>query len=78
MSSFTPEVAYHYEDIFLIPQKTIVDSRKECNTSVQLGKYTFNLPIYASNMKSVVDKETCKFFAENEMFYTMHRFDIDQ
>jgi GMP reductase len=56
--------------------KTIVESRKECNTSVTLGKYKFDMPIYPSNMASVVDEETCKYFAQHNWFYTMHRFGI--
>ena len=69
---------YHYSDIYLLPKKTLVNSRKECDTSVTLGIHKFELPIYASNMKSVVDESSCSFFARNNMFYTMHRFDIDQ
>ena len=66
-----------YENIRLIPRKCIVDSREECDTKVKLGNYTFDLPIYPANMKSVVDIETCKFLAINNLFYTMHRFEID-
>jgi GMP reductase len=67
----------HYHNIHLIPQKSIVNSRKECDTSVKFGNYTFSMPICASNMKSVVNQETCLFFAQNNYFYIMHRFDID-
>lgn len=63
-----------YEDISLKPQKTTVNSRKECDTSVELGDEIFNLPVYPANMKSVVDTETCKFLARQNYFYTMHRF----
>lgn len=69
--------ALNYSDIFLKPQKCIVDSRKECDTSVQLGNRTFDMPIYPSNMKSVVDIDTCKYFAERNWFYTMHRFGVN-
>lgn len=66
-----------YNDIFLKPTKCIVNSRKECDTSVTLGNYKFDMPVYAANMKSVVDEDTCKFFASRNWFYTMHRFDVD-
>lgn len=66
-----------YADISLVPQKCMVDSRAECDTSVQFGKYTFDLPVYAANMKSVVDENTCIFLAKNKCFYTMHRFGVD-
>jgi GMP reductase len=68
---------YHYSDIFLVPKKTTVDSRKQCDTSVKFGNNTFKVPIYAANMKSVVDENTCEFFAKNNWFYTMHRFNVD-
>lgn len=76
--SFTPKVEYNYSDIYLVPQKTIVDSRKDCDTSIKFGNFTFDMPVCASNMKSVVDEETCEFFARKNWFYVMHRFDIDQ
>jgi len=69
--------AYGYRDIQLIPQKCVVGTRTECDTKIRLGKMTFDLPVYASNMKSVVNEHTCKFFAKNNMFYTMHRFGVD-
>jgi len=68
---------FHYSDIHLIPQKTIVESRKDCNTEVELGKYKFAMPVYAANMKSVINNRTCDFFCENKWFYTMHRFEVD-
>jgi len=66
-----------YQNLFLKPKKCIVDSRKECDTTVKLGNGIFEMPIYPSNMKSVVDINTCKFFAKNGWFYTMHRFGVD-
>jgi len=67
----------NYADIYLVPKKTVVDSRKECDTSVVLGARQFVMPVYPSNMKSVVDAETCEFFARRGWFYTMHRFNVD-
>lgn len=68
---------YNYSDVYLLPKKTIVDSRSECDVSVQLGNFKFSLPIVAANMKSVVDIETCKYFSSKNMFYVMHRFGIN-
>jgi len=75
MSRFKRE--YNYSDIYLIPRKTIVESRKECNTSVVLGNHRFDMPIYAANMKSVVNESTCEYFAKYNWFYTMHRFNVN-
>lgn len=68
---------FNYADISLIPQKTIVNSRKECVTSVQFGPHRFVMPVYPANMKSVVNESTCEFFARQGWFYTMHRFGVD-
>ncbi len=67
----------NYSDIYLLPRKILVDSRKNCDTSVKLGERVFDLPIYAANMKSVVNENTCEFFAAKNLFYTMHRFNTD-
>ncbi len=71
------EQALSYRDIFLEPRKCIVDSRSECQTSVKLGDRSFGMPIYPSNMKSVVHEETCIYLAQKSMFYTMHRFGVN-
>lgn len=65
---------YNYENIFLIPKMSIVNSRQECNCSVKFGDYYFNNPVIPANMASVVDTNTCLFLCENNMFYIMHRF----
>ena len=68
---------YNYSDIFLVPKKTIVGSRSECDTSVQFGPKKFIMPVVPANMKSVVNTETCKFLAKKGWFYVMHRFNVD-
>lgn len=70
-------VELNYKDVYLVPQKSIVDSRKECDTSVKIGKKTFVSPVYPANMKSVVNEKTCLYLAKKGWFYTMHRFDVD-
>jgi GMP reductase len=68
---------YSYEEIGILPKKCAVESRNECDITVSLGQSTFNSPVIAANMKSVVDIETCKFLAKRNWFYIMHRFGID-
>lgn len=67
--------AFDYEDIQLIPNKCIVNSRSECDTSVTLGKHTFRMPVVPANMQTIVDEKIATFLAENNYFYIMHRFD---
>ncbi|CAI3296257.1 GMP reductase [Enterococcus cecorum] len=66
---------FDYEDIQLIPNKCIVNSRSECDTSVTLGKHTFRMPVVPANMQTIIDDKIAEFLAENGYFYIMHRFD---
>jgi len=68
---------FDYKNIRIVPKKCIVNSRKECDTSVEFGGKVFDMPVYPANMKSVVNFDTCEFFARKNWFYTMHRFDVD-
>lgn len=68
---------FDYDNILLLPRKCVVESRSECNASVELGRRTFRLPVVPANMKTVLDEKICKFLAQHGYFYVMHRFDID-
>lgn len=67
---------YNYDDVYMKPQKCIVNSRSECDISVKFGWHKFSNPVLAANMKSVVDFDTCRYLATKGMFYIMHRFGI--
>lgn len=69
---------FDYEDIQLIPNKCIVNSRSECDTTVQLGKFSFKMPVVPANMQTIIDESIAEFLAENGYFYIMHRFYEDQ
>lgn len=66
---------FDYEDIQLIPNKCIVNSRSECDTSIKFGPRTFKLPVVPANMQTVMNEELAQWFAQNDYFYIMHRFD---
>ena len=68
------ENVFDYEDIQLIPNKCIVNSRSECDTTVTLGGHTFKLPVVPANMQTIMDEKNSIFLAENGYFYIMHRF----
>ncbi len=65
---------FDYEDIQLIPQMCIVNSRSECDTSIKFGKHEFKMPIVPANMETILDEELSIWLAENGYFYVMHRF----
>lgn len=66
---------FDYEDIQLVPNKCIVSSRSECDTSIQFGPRTFKIPVVPANMQTVINEELAVWFAQNDYFYIMHRFD---
>jgi len=68
---------FDYDNILLLPRKCRVESRSECDASVELGGRSFRLPVVPANMKTVVDETICTWLAKNGYFYVMHRFDLD-
>lgn len=66
-----------FDDVYLKPNKTIVDSRDNCDCSMLLNGFRFKTPIIPANMKSVVSDDLCELLAENGWFYINHRFNVD-
>src|SRR3954471_15589157 len=68
---------FDYDNILLLPRKCRVESRSECDSSIEFGPRRFKLPVVPANMKTVVDEPISAWLAANDYFYVMHRFDID-
>ena len=68
---------FDYDNVLLLPRKCRVESRSECDASVEFGGRRFNLPVVPANMKTVLDEPISEWLAANGHFYVMHRFDID-
>ena len=68
---------FDYDHILLLPRKCRVQSRSECDASIEFGGRSFKLPVVPSNMKTVVDEPMCEWLAAHGYFYVMHRFDLD-
>lgn len=68
---------FDYDNVLLLPRKCRVDSRSECDASVELGGRSFRIPVMPANMKTVVDESICLTLARGGYFYVMHRFDLD-
>lgn len=66
---------FDYEDVQLVPNKCIVQSRSECDTSVKLGDRSFKLPVVPANMQTIIDETIAEKLATEGYFYIMHRFD---
>ncbi|ETY73096.1 GMP reductase [Lactiplantibacillus fabifermentans] len=65
---------FDYEDIQLIPNKCVINSRSEADTTVELGGRTFKIPVVPANMATVINDDLAKWLASNNYFYIMHRF----
>lgn len=74
MSNYFSMEAFDYDDIQLVPNKCIIKSRKEADTSVKFGNRTFKIPVVPANMESVIDDELAIWLAQNDYYYVMHRF----
>ena len=72
------ENVFDYEDVQLIPNKSVVSSRSVCDTSVSFGKHSFKLPVVPANMQTIIDEKIALTLAENGYFYIMHRFQPDE
>ncbi|MFM2069486.1 MAG: hypothetical protein RLZZ584_4395 [Pseudomonadota bacterium] len=68
---------FDYDNVLLLPRKCRVDSRAECDTTVEFGPRRFALPVVPANMKTVLDENIAAWLAANGYFYVMHRFDLD-
>jgi GMP reductase len=68
------EKSLYYDDIYLVPNYSELNSRSEADTTVEFGRNRFQLPIIPSNMMSVINEEWAQWLCDNHYFYVMHRF----
>jgi len=65
---------FDFSDINLIPRKCIVKSRSECDTTFNLGEFTFFLPVVPANMECVINEDIAIKLSRKGYFYIYHRF----
>jgi GMP reductase len=68
---------FDYDNILLLPRRCVVESRRECDPSIEFGSRRFRLPVVPANMKTVVKQTICERLARDGYFYIQHRFDLD-
>src|SRR6476619_6131980 len=68
---------FDYDNVLLLPRKCRVESRSECDPSIEFGARRLELPVVPANMKTAVDEPITEWLAANGFFYVMHRFDVD-
>lgn len=62
---------FDYEDIQLIPNKCIITSRSQADTSVTLGKYQFKLPVIPANMQTIIDETIAGQLAKKRVIFIL-------
>jgi IMP dehydrogenase/GMP reductase len=67
-------VVFDFDAMNLIPKKCIVSSRSECDTTIEINKKKYELPIFPSNMECVINTELAIQLAKAGYLYSMHRF----
>ena len=68
---------FDFEQVNLVPRKCVVNSRSECDTTLQFGKFKFKLPVVPANMECVLDEQLAIKLAKDGYFYIMHRFKVN-
>jgi GMP reductase len=69
------EFLFSYDDICLQPRHSVLKSRDEADTSVELViGHKFALPVIPANMVDVISIENARQLAKDGYFYIMHRF----
>jgi len=71
------DISLHYENVFLKPNYSSIQSRAEIDTDMLFCGRTFKLPVVPANMKCCIDTDTCALLDKHGYFYIMHRFDED-
>ncbi|GAF39484.1 guanosine 5-monophosphate oxidoreductase [Agrilactobacillus composti DSM 18527 = JCM 14202] len=69
---------FDYEDIQLVPNKCIIKSRSEADTTVNFGGHRFKIPVVPANMQTIIDAPLAEWLATNDYFYIMHRFEPEK
>jgi len=65
--------SYTFDDVLLVPKYTEINSRSEVNLNTKLY-IDYELPVVASNMKTIVGKNMIEAFYKNKGLSIMHRF----
>ena len=68
------EKSLRYQDVYLVPRHSELESRSKADISVDFLGHRFNAPWLPANMESVVDEKVAHWLSENGYFYIMHRF----
>lgn len=66
--------ALSYDDVFIIPKFSTIQSRQDVDISTQLGKHKIPVPVIASNMDTVMNQHMCTELNKSGALGALHRF----
>lgn len=66
--------ALTFDDVLLVPSYNEILSRKDVDISVNLGNYTFTMPIISANMDTITGSEMAQTMATYGALGILHRF----
>ena len=68
------KVYYSYNDIFLVPKCTTLNSRSEASTNVTLGKFNLTTPFISANMDTITGPQMATALWNLGAIGALHRF----
>jgi len=66
--------ALSYDDVALVPKKSVVKTRSQCSTECDFLGRTFKMPVMPANMRASIDTLHASWLSQNRYFYSLHRF----
>ena len=70
----SPQTAYNFKDIMLVPQLSEITSRNMIDLSTEFLGTKFKLPLINSPMRTIVGSEMVKLFTDEQLMSITHRF----
>jgi len=65
---------YGYDDVFIIPKYSEINSRKDVDLSTKIGNINLKVPIISANMKSITGTDMCVAMHKAGGLGILHRF----
>lgn len=73
MFNFSDKIALHFQNVILKHKKCIVKSRSECDISSKIAGKKIKIPVFPSNMSSIVNEDICREFDSDGWFHIFPR-----
>jgi len=71
---FREDTGYSFDDVLLVPQHSIIESREDVNLNTRLGSLSLNFPVLSANMDTVTGPEMAIAMGKYGGAGVLHRF----